>query len=172
MLPSEFDQEMERLVLYYQPTKQKWNGKIKSEFSRAFTQWSYERFKMAATACIEDSVFFPRISELRKYGKADEIPERGEKEELVGCDHCAMGRINFEVVRKDIPYERYLACDCEAGDAVMLHIQMMARVQRITVPDEMKCRYSYFFDAHGGLSTAKNGVGYGLEPGNIKAVAL
>lgn len=171
MLRHEFDAGINRMVDYW-TYQAKWSQTKENEYWRAFQGWSAQRWEMAVNAAIDNADYFPRISELRKHGKVDEVPETKEEGEVKSCEHCARGRISFGFVKNGLPYERYLACDCEAGDiAVDGMLKIAHRLDHgVDVPS---LRYSMRFADQGGLKTAKDGYGIGiLEKGRVGALGL
>lgn len=153
-------------------TVRNWNDSMANEYRRAFEDWSAGRWEMAVEAAIQGGDYFPRISELRRCGKVDEIPETQEEGHVESCKHCALGRIRFGKFHKGLLYEKYLACDCAAGDRALAGMLMIAKRMNHSV-DAISLRYSVNFADQGGLKTAEAGIGIGLVDAgvpNVKAL--
>lgn len=123
-----------------------WDDDRETEYFRIFQLWPIEKWNRAVDKVLMTAKRMPSPAHISEAVEAESDKNTTIKPLLAdkGCPSCHRGLVPFEIEKNGIHYDRYLACDCEAGDNVARHIILMARKRGISLSNA-DARYSFAY---------------------------
>lgn len=132
MTRENFDIGMDRMIRVFNPYR--WGPDQADEYFVIFEPWPQYRWNEIVNQAVTGLKKMPTPYDLRKLAGEIVEGERAIKPTNVpllaetGCPECHRGMVFFEVVKDGLAYEKYAACDCEAGGRAAKHMVMMSRL--------------------------------------------
>jgi hypothetical protein len=123
MTGDDFTRNMDMLVAALQPYR--WKAENAAAYWKVFENYDARAFSEACH----------RLMMTEPVGKMVSIPRMMREIQLEkvakpqGCEKCDQGRIYYTITHPDSKqeYERFAACDCEAGDLIADHISYLSK---------------------------------------------
>jgi hypothetical protein len=138
----EFQPGLDRLVNLFKPFE--WDENRGSEYYRIFQFWTSEKWNRAIDKVLMTAKRMPTPAHISESIEAESDKDTTVKPLLddKGCPSCHRGMVHCETEYEGETYERFMACDCEAGDKVARHIILMARKRGMSLSNA-DARYSF-----------------------------